>query len=92
MSLQEKIARWMWDEFGEWWSWDKMPQRKREYYMNKANELIKECGILDLGKMVSSSKPLVCEELIQSMAEEYSSRHNAAARDYSTDYNYEREY
>lgn len=61
MGLQEKIARWLWDEYGDWWSWDKMPQRKKDYYMGKAAELVKDCGL------VIATEPIVCEELIQSM-------------------------
>lgn len=45
LELQVKIARWLFDEYCEYDNWEAVPQRKRDYYMNQAAALIKNCGL-----------------------------------------------
>jgi hypothetical protein len=45
MSLEERVAKWLYEEYGDGWAdWDKAPQRKRDFYLMKANELIGACA------------------------------------------------
>jgi hypothetical protein len=46
VSLEERIAKWLYEEYSDgWWDWGKAPQRKRDFYLMKANELIGACNI-----------------------------------------------
>lgn len=45
MNKEERVARWMFEEYSDLSEWDTAPQRKTDYYRLKAKALIKECEL-----------------------------------------------
>lgn len=41
----EPVARFLWDEYGGYWEWDKAPERKRDYYRGQAREILDASGL-----------------------------------------------